>query len=240
MSIFARTDAGLLRPINQDCYYLPQGQERFAMVADGMGGHQAGEVASRLAVETMTVALRKAGTPDESQMHAAISEANRVVFESSRAHVEQEGMGTTLTAIWYDDAQLVLGHVGDSRAYLLRDGHIRQVTVDHTLVNELVSSGEITAQQARSHPQRHFLLRSLGTSRFLRPDVARHARRPGDVWLICSDGLSNLVEDAELESVLNRVDNVKDRVETLLGMALARGGQDNITLIVLTGEDGPR
>lgn len=238
MKSYALSHVGRVRTVNQDAYYQPAPGENFAVVADGMGGHRAGEVASQIAVEEFTRWLRCAPRPNEEALRYAVSEANRAIYMKARAEQDKAGMGTTLTAIWVDEHRVYLIHVGDSRAYLYRDGEISQLSRDHSVVGEMVERGEITPEEARVHPQRHFITRSLGTAVYVVPDVNKFERREGDVWLLCSDGLSNYVDCNEMGELLSGNGSWQDKIALLLELALRRGGSDNITVVLMALDGG--
>lgn len=238
MKVFALTDKGRVRSINQDAFYQPRPGETFAVIADGMGGHQAGDVASTMAVEEFTRWLKCAPRLSEETLRYAVSEANRTVYLRSRMERDKAGMGTTLTALWLDDDSALLAHIGDSRAYRLRDGELKQVSHDHSLVGELVESGELTEEEARVHPQRNIITRALGTGSRVEPDIIRTSRKKGDVWLLCSDGLTNYVTRGELQSVLKSRRKWQAKAEELVKMALDRGGADNVTVLIVVCDGG--
>ncbi len=238
MKVYAQTNVGRVRSINQDAFYSPAAGENFAVVADGMGGHKAGEIASRLAVEEFTKWLRCAPRPNEEALRYAVSEANRAIYFKAKLEPDKAGMGTTLTALWVDAYRVYLTHVGDSRAYLLRDGEIMQMSRDHSLVGEMLRRGEITYEEARVHPQRHFITRALGTNSYVTPDVNRFERRPGDIWLMCSDGLSNYIEQEELGELMSGRGDWQHKVSFMIELALRRGGSDNITCMIVVPDGG--
>lgn len=238
MKVYALTDVGRVRSVNQDCFYLPRPGENFVVVADGMGGHKAGEVASAMAVEEFTRWLKCAPAPDPDTLEYAVAEANRVVYYAAKADKEREGMGTTLTALWQDDDNMYMAHIGDSRAYRLRDGVLEQMSRDHSLVNSLVEQGLITAAEARVHPKRNYITKALGTGSIVEPDIRCFERKKGDVWMLCSDGLSNYYEPDELCDILSGRRNWRAKAEALLRGALDRGGADNITLIIVVCDGG--
>src|SRR5436309_1015522 len=182
-----RSDTGLQRRENEDSAYAAA---PLFVVADGMGGAQAGEVASQLAIESFEHGLDGTGSPEERLAHK-VREANRQIYERSRTESGQEGMGTTLTAAYLDDAQLAIAHVGDSRAYLFRDGELTRLTRDHSLVDELVRQGKLTEAEAAEHPQRSIITRALGPEPDVTPDTFTYPVRSGDVLLLCSDGLTS-------------------------------------------------
>lgn len=238
MKVYALTDIGRVRSVNQDCFYQPRPGETFAVVADGMGGHKAGEVASTMAVEEFVRWLKCAPAPDQGTLEYAVTEANRAVYQASKARSDREGMGTTLTALWQDGERIYLAHVGDSRAYRLRGGMLEQMSRDHSLVNSLLEQGLITAEEARVHPQRNYITRALGTHAAVDVDISCFESKKGDVWLLCSDGLSNYYEASELRDVLSGSGDWKGKAARLLRGALERGGSDNITLLIVLCDGG--
>ncbi len=235
MKAFAITHVGKVRQINEDAYYLPRDGEGFAAVADGMGGHQAGEVASAIAIREFTDEIR-GKAPCEETLKAAVRRANAAIYAEGERDPLKRGMGTTLTALWYDDENAYLTHVGDSRAYLLRHRALMQLSNDHSLVSELVAMGEITPEQAQHHPQRNLITRALGTGRKTEPDILHLDFQPGDAWFLCSDGLTNHVRTAEIAEVLLRDIPWPDKLEALIATALDRGGRDNITALAVLKE----
>ena len=237
MKAYALTDIGKVRSVNEDSFYLPKSGEEFIAVADGMGGHLAGEVASKLAIAVLKKILRKAKKPSMDAFQGAFEEANRAIYEHSRADRKTRGMGTTLTAVWFDEKTAHLSHVGDSRAYLMRNGALIQLSTDHTLVNELVARGEITATEARIHPQRNLITRALGTAKRVVVDSLCLDRQPGDVWLLCSDGLSNYLLSADLIEVLQSEKPGQEMLREMIDLALERGGADNITAVLAVDEE---
>ena len=236
LKVIALSDKGRVRTANQDAYYVPRPGETFAVVCDGMGGHKAGDVASLLCVEEFTRWLKCAPAPDEETLRYAVNEANRQVYLRSRTEADKSGMGTTLTALWFDESCVYLTHVGDSRAYRLRDGALRQISRDHSVVAELLEKGVITPEEAKKHPQRHYITRAIGTASRVEADISRCSLKDGDVWLLCSDGLSNYYELDELQTILGGRRDWQAKAEALLEGALERGGADNITLLlIITG-----
>ena len=228
-----RSDIGKVRKTNEDSVFTGK---RFFMVADGMGGHLAGEVASAMASEMIGSKLDLL-EPRVDKLLDAVDGANRAILRSARKHKEQRGMGTTVTALWVDDDHVLLAQIGDSRAYLLRSGLLRQCTHDHSLVAEMVRCGEITEEEARTHPRRNIITRALGTDDRVETDVFEIGRRKGDRWLLCSDGLTGYLRDEELSLMLE--EGVSDEVaDRMLRLAVDRGGSDNISLILLEDEEG--
>jgi PPM family protein phosphatase len=226
-SVGAATDVGR-RAGNEDRFLVDEDRRLYA-VADGMGGHRAGEVASATAIESLRDAYR-AGRP----LNEAVEEANSAVFAKASANVDMRGMGTTLTAVaLVEDHTAVLGHVGDSRAYLMRDGGVTQVTEDHSLVEQLVREGRLSPEEAAHHPQRAIITRALGVDPEVKVDTDRIDLRPGDRLLLCSDGLTNMVDDNTIAGVLGRQHDAQRAADILVETAKRAGGDDNITVVVL-------
>ena len=240
MKVYAITDVGKLRPINEDSYYLPREGERFCAVADGMGGHNAGEVASALAVETFAECMRSSGRISALSIREAVERANEKVFKEASCDESKSGMGTTFTALGEEDGSILIAHVGDSRAYLIRNGAIMRVTVDHTLVEELVLRGVITPREARVHPNRNYITRALGTGERVEVDLVQLNVRAGDVFLLCSDGLSNHVEERDMLQVTQSDIGWEEKLRRLVDIALSDGGPDNITAMYATFEEKHR
>jgi protein phosphatase len=236
LAVGARTDVGRGRPANEDNYLAPPDGRLFA-VADGMGGHRAGEVASATAIDALQAAFARGAPLDE-----AVGEANAAVFEKASANLDMRGMGTTLTAAALLDRDvLLLGHVGDSRAYLWRDGDVIQITEDHSLVEQLVREGRLRPEEAAVHPQKAIITRALGIDPEVEVDTYPVKLRPGDRVLLCSDGLTNMVADSAIAGVLRRQRDPQLAAETLVDLANEAGGDDNITVVVIDAVgDGTR
>jgi len=204
-------------------------------VADGMGGHLAGEVASRTALNELARAaasLDGAAAQDmEEWLLQVLAQANRAVYESSNSHPEMEGMGTTLTALIVRPPEVLIGHVGDSRAYLWRGDALQTLTDDHSLVGELLRLGEISEEEAEKHPKRHMLTRAVGAAEEVQADVRRLAAAAGDVFLLCTDGFSNLVSAQEIAEEFRRQGSWEEHLEHLRQLVLDRGAPDNFTLL---------
>lgn len=230
MIVTARTHIGNVRASNQDALLVLEGPCGLYCVADGMGGHQAGDVASRMAVEELTAALG-GKKPSEKLLRLGIQEANRRIFDAQMQDEALSGMGTTLTMIWEDKRRVLLGHVGDSRAYRLRDGVLQQVSRDHSLVAQMVRDGLLTPEEAARHPYRNIITRALGTDESVEADILELDKRPGDLYLICSDGLTEYVPDEGLKQILTGA-RMEDAADTLLRLALEGGGRDNISLVL--------
>jgi PPM family protein phosphatase len=235
-SIGRESNTGNKRRRNEDSFVVAP--PLFA-VADGMGGAQAGEVASKLAAAALedTDPGLSAGVERVVEL---IQEANRRVYERSNADPAASGMGTTITAALVEDRKVTFGHVGDSRAYLVRDGVIEQLTEDHSLVNELMKSGKLSAEEAEMHPQRSVITRALGTDPDVDVDTFVVDARENDLFLICSDGLTTMVGDEDILDLLEKYHDDLDRAaKSLVAAANRAGGEDNITVVVFTiGADG--
>jgi PPM family protein phosphatase len=229
--VAAGTDIGHVRDGNEDSYLV---QDPLFAVADGMGGHRGGEVASSLALETIeTLFTRREGT-----LAQQVEEANRAVFEKSLLDRSVAGMGTTVTAAMLEGTRIRLAHVGDSRAYLFREGRLRQLTEDHTLVHRMVLEGELTPEEAEVHPHRSILTRALGTEPEVRVDEDAIGVQPGDRLLLCTDGLTGMVPDRAIVQILADETDPKDAVDRLIDDANRAGGIDNITAVVVDIHEG--
>jgi PPM family protein phosphatase len=225
-----RSDVGLLREGNEDSAYAGP---RLLAVADGMGGHAAGEVASSLTIASMAeLDSQQPGDDMLEALSSAVSIANARLQEKILANPAVEGMGTTLTALLWSDGRAAVCHIGDSRGYLLRDGELYQITHDHTLVQSLVDEGRISADDVSTHPQRSLLLRALDGRSAAEPDLSVHESLAGDRYLLCSDGLSGVVSDETLREVLATTVDLDGATRQLIELAIAGGGPDNITCIV--------
>jgi PPM family protein phosphatase len=227
------SDTGLQRRANEDSAYAAA---PLFVVADGMGGAQAGEVASKMAIESFEHGLDGTGSPEE-RLGQRVREANRQIYERSRTESGQEGMGTTLTAAYLDDAELAIAHVGDSRAYLFRDGELTRLTRDHSLVDELVQQGKLTEAEAAEHPQRSIITRALGPEPEVTPDTFTYTVRAGDVLLLCSDGLTSMVSEETVAKVLGAASSLDEAARTLIDQANEAGGRDNITVVLFRLEE---
>jgi serine/threonine protein phosphatase PrpC len=228
-----KTDTGRQRRENEDRAFA---RAPVFVVADGMGGAQAGEVAARIAVDAFAHGLPDAGTPEE-RLASRVKEANQQIWEQSTTRREQAGMGTTLTAAYLDDSELAIAHVGDSRAYLLRDRTLKRLTQDHSLVDELVRRGKLTEEQAAEHPQRSIITRALGAEPTVEVDTWTYSVRAGDVLLLCSDGLTSMVPEERVEEILAGSTDLNLAAQQLIDEANAAGGRDNITVVLSRIED---
>ncbi len=240
------TDTGNIRTNNEDAYLVEDAAGLFA-VADGVGGYEGGEVASRIAVDTLAAALPdllgdKDRTPpqdfsaaaerESAAMRSAFSLANQKIRHERELNPKLSSMGTTLTALLARNGRAFLVHIGDSRAYLLRSGELRQLTNDHSLVAEQVRAGMLTPLQARTSPYRHVISRALGLQEDILPDTAVQPLQQGDIFLLCTDGLTEMVDDRVIETILSNA-SPPDAVRELIGEAKKNGGVDNITAVLV-------
>ena len=237
----ARTDVGMIRSGNEDNFAVDMSETRGVfMVADGMGGHAAGEVASEMAVQIVIRELRAVqdlGAPDAGQrVGAALTHANRSIHDRTITEVDKQGMGTTASVLLVSAARYLIGQVGDSRVYLLRDGAFAQLTKDHSYVQEQVDLGNLTPEQARYHPYSNVITRCVGASPEVEPDVYTGEVKLGDVFLVASDGLTGMVDDRRLQQLLMARTIPERKVAALISEANGRGGLDNITAIVVQVE----
>jgi PPM family protein phosphatase len=229
-----KTDTGRQRRDNEDNAFV---RAPLFVVADGMGGAQAGEVASKLAVEEFHDALPDEGSAEE-RLTDRIRAANRRIYDLSRTEHEHAGMGTTLTAAYLDDDDhLAVAHVGDSRAYIFRDGELTRLTQDHSLVEELVRQGKLTEEQAAEHPQRSIITRALGIEGDVEVDTWSYPMRAGDVVLLCSDGLTSMIGEEQIVRILGAEHSLDRAADGLIGAANDAGGRDNITVVLFRLED---
>ena len=233
------TDKGAVRTQNQDGYYLDVPSEHLAVgvVCDGMGGAKAGNVASLVAVETFVDALKEMGSQEESRPAAVLAQAaetaNSAVFHRAATDPDCRGMGTTMVAALVVELNAYILNIGDSRCYLVQPDGIRRLTRDHSVVEDLVTRGKITPEQARQHPQKNLITRALGAEAQLRADLYRQALSPGDALLLCSDGLSNVVTEQEVLYEVLHGGPTEDCCRRLLDIALLRGAPDNVTAVLL-------
>lgn len=247
VSAFGLTDVGRRRDSNEDDLLVAAEDGLFA-VADGMGGHAFGEIASRLAIETLEETIRRdreglarASVKDAGAwLHDAVAEANRRIWESIGAHEERAGMGTTLVALYRSGDEAVIGHVGDSRVYLLRGQTLHRLTSDHSWVNEQVKLGLLTDDAAQRHPMRNIVTRALGSRPEVEVDLASAKIVPGDLLLLCSDGLNTMLSDDEIREVAaSHRDDPEAAARALVERANLRGGEDNVTVLAIRLWDAP-
>jgi len=239
MRIGVCTDAGKVREINQDDYAIHENGYGLYVVADGMGGHQCGEIASRTAVEAIQEHVTSYITPDldntstKGILYEAFRRANKRILEYAKLEPSCSGMGTTLTLLYHCGKHSFVGHVGDSRAYIMREGELNQVTEDHSLVEELRRRGEITEEEASNHPQKHVITRALGMGDTVRADLIPIELYENDHVLLCTDGLTNLVSHKEIKQIIQKHDSEQEAVNQLVQLAIERGGHDNITVLLV-------
>jgi PPM family protein phosphatase len=224
----ARTDTGRQRAANEDAYFA---RSPVYAVADGMGGARAGEVAAQIAAEAFEREF-PGGINPERELAAIASEANRRIYELASSDSSRSGMGTTLTGAFVSDDEVSIVHVGDSRAYLFREGQLRQLTRDHSLVEELRRRGQLTVEEAEEHPQRSIITRALGPEAQVEVDVHSHQAKSGDVFLLCSDGLTSMVREERLHEILAEGESLRTAVDGLVEEANRMGGRDNITVVL--------
>jgi serine/threonine protein phosphatase PrpC len=248
----ALTDVCRKRKGNEDSLFVNPEQKLF-VVADGMGGHAAGEIASRIAVDSINEFVCLTGGDEEitwpfgldetisydgNRLKTAVRFANKKVLEATKEKSEYEGMATTVCAVLVDDQVANLAHVGDSRVYLFREGQLSQLTSDHSWVNEQIQSGVISAEQARTHPLRNVVTRALGGKADLQVDMQTHDFQTGDVLLLCSDGLTTMIPDDEIARVMREGSgDIEATAQELVDAANAKGGEDNITVVLLQFEE---
>lgn len=244
MEYAAKSHIGLVRQINEDEFALHMDMAPFqaVLVADGMGGHMAGEIASSIAVEVAGRELigflqGKSFTEAEPYVSDYIVEsilrANEEIYNRGRSISGYSGMGTTIVASIVSPRSITLGYIGDSRGYLITPDRIRQLTDDHSLVNELYKKGQLTEEEVNSHPQRNILTRAVGTDLQVEVDVVVTPWKEGDVLLLCTDGLTNLVTDQEIRQTIWQEGTLEEKIDRLIQMALNQGGNDNITIVAL-------
>ena len=227
ISFGSRTDIGYVRDHNEDSLIIIP--PLFA-VADGMGGHEAGEIASEITVNTL--AELAPSQLDAEGLTAAVEAANYNVIKAPRQGIGRDGMGTTLTAAMLEGERLLIAQVGDSRAYLLHKGHLQQITRDHSLMADLIEAGQITPEEARVHPNRSVITRAIGSDIHMRPDIYELNVDAGDRILLCSDGLSSMISNNAIESIMRRQSDAQHCADELVTAALENGGADNVTVVV--------
>ncbi|MGC7870423.1 Stp1/IreP family PP2C-type Ser/Thr phosphatase [Desulfosporosinus sp. SYSU MS00001] len=234
MRVLSFSEKGCIRKNNEDSFLVLPDHGIFA-VADGMGGHRAGEVASSTALgELEKLAPQLKGLSDqdlEGWLVESFTQANRVVYESSTTEPQNAGMGTTLTALLIRDTKVLIAHAGDSRAYLWRQEELTPLTKDHSLVGELVRLGQISLEEAEKHPQRHVLMRAVGADQEIEVDCQAISLRSEDVFLLCTDGFSNMISDQELAAEFSESGTWEERLERLRQLILERGAPDNFTAL---------
>jgi len=237
MKVSSATSVGRIRPSNEDSYFVspPESSDMvLAVVADGMGGHNAGEIASGKAVSILKKNVQEGnGENPRDILIRAVEKANREIYEMSIKESKFSGMGTTITACIADYNRVTAAQVGDSRLYLIREGKITQITKDHSLVEMLLENGRITEEEAKHHPQKNVITRAVGTEKNVEVDMYEFTAKAGDVILLCSDGLVNMVENEEILSVIISRDALDSAADKLVDAAENAGGTDNITVVLI-------
>lgn len=238
---FGLSDVGCIRELNEDCFCIhgfEEDKKGFCVLADGMGGHNAGEVASQNAVRFIDDILSKLLSGEVKEkipkvLTQAVDKANERVYRMSVESSEHNGMGTTVVVAYTEDETVYIANVGDSRAYVIRNDEIRQLTCDHSVVEELVKSGTITRDEARVHPQRNIITRAVGTEPTVCTDIFEYEYKAGDIMILCSDGLSSMLEDKLIYEIVKREETSENTVCKLVEAAKISGGLDNITVICI-------
>ena len=240
MKTTGNSDIGKKRSRNEDRFCFGECAENvyYAIVCDGMGGASGGQIASRMTCETVEDKIKKCYNKSmtersiENLLLSAITTANVTVYDRAVSDSDLKGMGTTIVAAVSKDNNVCIAHVGDSRAYYITENKITQITKDHSLVEEMVRMGEITEEEARVHPDRHVITRAVGVTEDAEPDFFDFLLEPGAMILMCSDGLSNMIEDEDIRKILSKGGSLKKLTETLIGKANENGGKDNIAVIL--------
>lgn len=238
MRIGALTDIGRYRKLNEDSYFIYRNELLVGgMVADGMGGHNAGEVASKMAAELIKSGIMDGFYPDMDYMEFSelvrrvFVEVNEEIYRKSRVSLSNAGMGTTATAAFVYNGKLITANVGDSRVYAIKDGKIKQLTKDHSYVEELLDAGEISPEIAKNHPQRNYITRALGSEAFVKADILINDYN-GETIVICSDGLTNMLADSQILDIVTENEDFDQAAKALVKLANQKGGADNITCVV--------
>lgn len=243
MRVFAKTDLGKARDMNEDFYYIPSNEDELKLyiLADGMGGYNGGEIASRLATASVKGYIESnfCQIPHDKEsilklIASAIEYANMVVFEKSKESTELENMGTTLEVCLIYNNKAFIGHIGDSRVYRIRQEFIRKLTTDHSYVEQLVKDGTITKEEAQNHPKKNMLMKALGCTAYVEPDLMVKGFLKGDILLICSDGLTNMVKEQEIYEYVK--ENIETSCDNLVKRANEMGGYDNITVLTIQND----
>ncbi|MBX6393470.1 MAG: serine/threonine-protein phosphatase [Burkholderiales bacterium] len=239
LEVASCTDTGKVRPYNDDSVAV-DAAAGIAAIADGMALRRGADVASRIATAELLERLRReSGTSPERAVREAFSAIDRAIHEQAQKNVSMQGMATTLVAAWFRGERVSIAHVGDSRLYRFRDGQLERLTIDHSFVQEQLSAGTLTNSEARLSQSRHLVTRALGTSEGVAPDLSEHEVRPGDIYLLCSDGLHDLVDDSDIALALETLQpNIGLAAATLVHMANDRGGLDNISVVIVRVKNG--
>jgi protein phosphatase len=237
----AKTHIGKIRDNNEDSFYIDEKNNCMFIVADGMGGHNAGEVASKMAIDVVSKFIEDEWNNTEilndfeiySLIRKAIEKANNKIYERSLFNEDCDGMGTTITIAIILNNKIYLGHIGDSRAYILRNNELMQLTEDHTLVSELLKNGSITEIEAKNHPKKNIITKALGTNLNAEPDISSKEIYDEDVIILCTDGLTNIIDNDEIKKSFIEHSNLQNACDYLVDLANNRGGYDNITIIAI-------
>jgi protein phosphatase len=246
IEVAGHTHVGMKRNHNEDNYLILT-DENLCCVADGMGGHSSGEIASKIAVEELAEFFRmtsrdqdatwpfkmdKGRNYDENRLATGIKLANKSIFDRASTDQKYKGMGTTIVSVHFTDAAAYVGHVGDSRVYYFRQGVLRQVTEDHSLLNDYLKAKKLSPEEIENFPHKNVIVRALGMKETVLVDVAKVEAQPGDVFLLCSDGLSGMVTDPQMQDILTRTSELDKACSQLIDMANAAGGNDNVTCVL--------
>ncbi|AKJ06283.1 protein phosphatase [Archangium gephyra] len=246
IEVAGHTHVGMKRNHNEDNYLILT-DENLCCVADGMGGHSSGEIASKIAVEELAEFFRmtsrdqdatwpfkmdKARNYDENRLATGIKLANKSIFDKASTDQKYKGMGTTIVSVHFTDAAAYVGHVGDSRVYFFRQGVLRQVTEDHSLLNDYLKAKKLTPEEIENFPHKNVIVRALGMKDTVAVDVAKVEPQQGDIFLLCSDGLSGMVTDPQMQDILTRTSELEKACSQLIDMANAAGGNDNVTCVL--------
>lgn len=240
MNICAKSDIGKMRKINQDNfgYYVTDEGVCFFIVADGMGGHNAGEVASLTAVDTFITGAKQAGKLQNKEeisefIQVELKKANDLILYKAAASEEFSGMGTTAVTAVIDENGIIIGNIGDSRAYMISGGNISQITTDHSYVEQLLKAGKIDEEEARNHPRGNEITKAVGVNFYTAPDIFEYKYKSGDVLLLCSDGLNKMISDSDIFNIITSCEEPEKMCDCLIQAANDAGGRDNITVIVV-------
>lgn len=232
-----KSDVGNVRKLNEDyAAFIEDERFKIYLVADGMGGHNAGEIASKLAVKSIIRYLLEHSEEDENILLNAVKYANNEIYEISQKNDKCKGMGTTITGCFIKGDMIQVVNVGDSCCFSIKDNEIKKVTKDHSWVQELIDAGAITEEEGRVHPKKNIITRALGTNSSVKIDIFNIDKNESSMFLLCSDGLSNEVQKEEMVEIVNRYKNFNEACEKLVDLAKARGGKDNITVLLFGGE----
>ena len=235
MNMSARTDKGQVRSVNEDNFYVSDGDFTYLVVADGMGGHKGGQTASKMAIENVKMFLCESRMKNNANIKEAllqcVENVNLAIYKKASLDDELAGMGTTLVILYKDRDTAYIANVGDSRCYLVRDGNIKQITKDHSVVQELFDKGKIERKDMRTHPNKNMITRAVGTNFSVKCDIYELSIEKNDGFILCSDGLSNMLEDEEILNAYMNSSDTEDCVDKLIKKANEAGGTDNITVI---------